>query len=66
MILSTGRKVVEFAQENGSTFVEIESGEELTCAEWEEYCAKVGTLSLAESRARLANRLPCTGFSRMQ
>ncbi len=58
MILTTGRKIVEFAQSNGSTYAEIEGGHEMTEAEWDEYCAYIRTLTLEQSRKRLANRKP--------
>jgi len=56
MILSTGRNVIEYAEKNGSTFVEIEGGEQMTNSEWDEYCAHIKALSLEQSRARLAGR----------
>ncbi len=56
MELSTGRKVVERAEPNGSTFAEIEGGGEMTAAEWDEYCARIRALTLEQSRARLRNR----------
>lgn len=61
MILSTGRKVIERAEPNGSTFAEIEGGETMTNAEWEEYCANIRALTLEQARARLAARR-CPGM----
>lgn len=61
MKLSTGRKVIEHAELNGSTFAEIEGGDEMTNAEWEEYCARIRALTLEQSRARLRNRVAPRG-----
>jgi len=56
MILSTGRKVIEYAEPNGSTFAEIEGGLAMTEAEWEEFCARIRLYTLADYRARMAAR----------
>ena len=56
MILSTGREVVEYKEQNGSTFAEIAGGLQMSESEWEEYCSKIRALSLQQSRERLTNR----------
>lgn len=54
--LSTGRIIEETRMENGATAADPIDGGEMTEAEWDEYCAYLRSLSLAQSRERLARR----------
>lgn len=64
MFLSNGTEIKEYRMTNGATDAVVVSEDRrgMTDAEWDEYCAYLKGLSLEESRARLANRLPPRSF----
>lgn len=56
--LSNGTQVAEFKMSNGATDAVVQpDGRAMTESEWEEYVCYVASLSLSQSRKRLADRI---------